>query len=246
MKLIKNRKGEVSGTAGAIVFIGTFLAVFGYMVNTMPLSLGTGSQYQSSYPAELFHGIDVTNFYAYYNFSTVGASGGNELWGKDEFGHDLQTSWYDEIPGVSPSYIDMNHLDGFFLFPHNMEVKSGANYRGVELDLDEIVLDHDENNMSSYEVYCDHLTMKMWVSYNTTTYSSIYDAWDSDEVALLYAIDFDQAGTSWNGWSLIAQFLTFQAPEVNPVINYFIAIPIWISIAVLIVLVISLILPFVG
>lgn len=241
--LIKNKRGEISGKASAIVFIGTFLAVFGFMVNSMPSLLGTGSQYQPTYPEELFKGIDVTNFYAYYNFSTVGVSEGYEEWGKEEFGHDLSTAWFD----YSPSYIDHNHLDGFFLFPHNMECRSsGGTYRGYELDLDEIVLDHDSNNMSSYEVYCEHLTMMLWVSYNTTTYSSIYDAWDSDEVALLYAIDFDQAGTTWSGWSLIAQFLTFQAPEVHPAINFFIAIPIWICIGVLIVLVISLILPFVG
>ena len=43
-------------------------------------------------------------------------------------------------------------------------------------------------------------------------------------------IEFDQMATGLNAWDLISMVLFFKMPNVHPVLNYIIGVPIWISI----------------
>ena len=118
--------------------------------------------------------------------------------------------------------------------------------RGTVITDDEITADWDSTqNLTRYKVSCEHFYMNAFITYNTTAYANITSAWDDDGAYILFAIDFDQAGTTWSGWSLISNFLLFQAPDIDPTLNFFIALPIWVAIASLIIIILATILPFV-
>jgi len=103
--------------------------------------------------------------------------------------------------------------------------------RETYLDITEIDEDWDtEIDASEYTVSCSHFTMKSWISYNTTLYNSTLYAWDNDDLHILFAIDFEELGSRWDIFSLITGVLFLQLPDVHPLLNMFIAIPLWICI----------------
>lgn len=236
--ILRNKRGDITTNLSILVFLGCFLGFWGFLITLMPPTLAEGpTQFIGySYPEGTFEGVDVTNF-----LDTNTTSFGNFVEDWNMGGHDM-SFMADKAIRACVNW----HYYGFFQ-SHQMEwINDEGISRGKWLYQSEITLDHDENNVSAYTLHCSHFHMRAWFDYNTTAYSSFEDAWDNNGAQVLFAINFDQAGTAWNGFGLIAELLRFQAPSIHPLLNLVVALPIWIAIALFIVLLISLILPFVG
>jgi len=110
----------------------------------------------------------------------------------------------------------------------SMENTNGVD-RGSEISIDEL-----ENDMSSgnarYNAICDHTRLTCVVAYNTTLYASAEDAWDNEGLSIYFGIQFDNENTGFNAMNLIASILFFDMPNVHWTINTLIAVPLWIAI----------------
>lgn len=84
------------------------------------------------------------------------------------------------------------------------------------------------------------------ISFDNTTYNNVTHAWDNGQLrfycAFLSNATLEQA--HYDVWTLLGQLLTFTMPNVHPLINAIIAIPIWISIILGLIYVLDKIKPF--
>lgn len=97
---------------------------------------------------------------------------------------------------------------------------------------------------TTWTVQCERVTVKAMFGYNTTAYGNSTDAYENSALGLWLGINFDQVNTQYNAWNLIQMILFFQMPDVHPMINMIIAIPIWITIAYLVFTLITKLIPF--
>jgi len=131
-------------------------------------------------------------------------------------------------------------------FSHDLEWINGEGIsRGTILEENELNTDY-ANEKSKYTAKCSHFEVRCFFGYNETLYSSPTDAWDHHGLNILIGINFDQIATTMNAWALIGMILFFEMPDVHPMINFFIALPFWISFAYLIYRLILFAIPFVG
>lgn len=209
-----------------LVVVATFLTGTILLIGWIPSEFYVSDEtYLQVNPPSVFDGVDLVNYATTENFTIY--DGFAESWGKENFGHDMRLI-------VSETYgIYNTHFYGWFLWSfHQMEwFNDNGVSRTTFLSFSDIVEDHDTNNLSHYKVECSHFYMEAWVGYNTTAYGSFQEAIDNNDANILFAIDFDQVGTTWSAWSIISGILRFDLPNVNPYLNAIIAIPIWVSIA---------------
>jgi hypothetical protein len=97
---------------------------------------------------------------------------------------------------------------------------------------------------TTWTVQCEHVTVKAMFGYNTTAYDNCTQAYENDALGIWLGINFDQVNTTYNAWNLIQMILFFQMPDVHPLINMIIAIPLWITIAYLVFTLITKLIPF--
>lgn len=102
--------------------------------------------------------------------------------------------------------------------------------RGESVTISELTTDLGGTSSVDYRASCDHFTLYSTVAYNDTLYSSISDAWDAGGIGVFFGISFDDQNTGFNAMNLIASILFFQMPEVHWAINLLLAIPMWIAI----------------
>lgn len=218
--------GDISELRG-IVVVGTFLTVAILLIAWIPTEFYVSSEtYLQVEPPSVFDAIDIVQYAETHNFTLY--DGFAESWGKADFGHDMR------IVASATYGIYNTHFWGFALWNfHQMDWinRDGIN-RNQFLSLAEIEADFDsDTNTSEYKVECDHFYMYAWFSYNTTTYSGFTDAFNNNEGLVLFAIDFDQVGTTWNAWSLVSGLLLFDLPNINFYMTALLSVPLWLAIA---------------
>jgi len=110
-----------------------------------------------------------------------------------------------------------------------------------------------ETNISSCEGSCICGTYyQIFLTFNETKYDSFQEGWNAQELYCLIGVGIEDTLTKLNAWSVVAQLLMFQAPEVFPAgnvgiaLNLMIAIPIYAAIIYLIYRLVLLAIPFVG
>lgn len=99
-------------------------------------------------------------------------------------------------------------------------------------------------NLTQFTMTDSQFVYTCIISYNSTKFSYFSDAWYGTEtytaevlifLGMSYEEGLELAEYSVNVFNLIGQILFFQHPYIHPIINTFIAIPIWISIIYLII-----------
>lgn len=242
------------------IVVVSFLGIYAALLVLMPAGLasadweGREATYASDYwelpdveVLATFHNITADNGGAYYS----------EDWGIDEgFGHNFLFKINivdDEVKAENQHYYI------FIIFPyghHNMDwiaKANGVNYGGTfyESDFNEVATINDEGDFNvtsaAYTLKCDHVSMHAVVAFNSTAYANCSEAFDNDELTFEFGIEWDELGTGMNAWNLISQILFFQAPDINPLLNAIIAVPLWAAIGYLayaLVMVAISVLPF--
>lgn len=230
--------GDISEMRGLIV-VGTFLGSLIFLVNLIP-SQFLVSSYEGrtiSVP-EYFEAMELQSFVDTINI-TLDDSGGQVyipvimqyayVYDFELGGHNLELWDHDY---ASPKHLHVNHYWYWWIFPtahHQMEWLNKEGFsRGEHLDADELDNDYEETTIR-YTIKCEHFQAYVFFGFNETTYSQPSDAWDNNELKLLFGIEFDQVNTSINAWGLIAMLLFFGLPNVHWIIDVLIHIPIWIA-----------------
>lgn len=108
-----------------------------------------------------------------------------------------------------------------------------------------------EPQVSRFEMSCDHFSYYVSIAYNSTTFDSLTDAYAGTggfdpELWVFVGMGFESEWASLPTWMIIAQLLTFQAPDIHPVINGLIAIPLWIAVIYIAYHLLLRMIPFLG
>jgi len=225
--------GDISEIRGLVV-IFSFIAVFVIIIGLIPSQfLIADYEGRTIDVPDYFEAIDLLFYIDTWNQTlddSGSLQGGYYIYTFVFGGHNLRL-----LDRVNPQ-LWMQHYWYWLFFPTGHHYMKWLNTKGVSRGTDltpsELDSDYTEGNIR-YRVKCSHFQMDAFFGFNETTYSSPSDAWDNNELALLLAIEFDEATTSINAWSLISMLLFFQLPDVHWIINALIAIPLWIAIAYL-------------
>ncbi len=244
-----------------LVTVVTFLGVFFTLTLMIPPGLLASPQEGRTVnvPA-YFEGIDLQS---YANTKVINLTqGGNALEIYDfKFG-----GWNMKLEdwGSPQCFIWIRTQAEWWIFEWDLKYFKWFNCKGIEKSRnagwigewhDHIVIDYSALD-EAFEEYGkeglkwrlenDNTQMVVYVGFNQTKYSKPSEALNGGELSLLLCMNFDKMNTSFNAWNLIGSILFFQMPNVHPLINVIIAIPIWILIAWLIYTLILKALPFVG
>ena len=108
-----------------------------------------------------------------------------------------------------------------------------------------------EPQVSRFEMSCDHFSYYVSIAYNSTKFDSLTDAYAGSggydpELWIFIGMGYESEWASLPTWMIIAQLLTFQAPDVHPIINGLIAIPLWIAVIYLVYNLLLRMFPFVA
>ena len=233
--------GDMSEYKGLIT-AGTLLACFTILSMAIPASLYTAEEGRILAPPDYF---DIGDLYYFTQTSNLLANltGGTYVyWGtlyqyymKDVNIGGWDIEWYYRYPNSTSDYeMRLLHIHSEWIwFPadHWMDwTNSQGVDRGDTLTYDELNADLAGTNQARYRVYCDHTTYYTYIGFNDTAYSDLEDAWDFGGVTAFFGVQFDDENTGFNAMNLIASILFFQMPEIHIAINLLIAIPIWIAI----------------
>ena len=219
--------GDISELRGLIVAI-VFLGTFSFLVVMIPSQFLVSSQeYARNIPPQ-FSAFDLQYYTETYN-QTVGTGGVFE-WTAGGW------DWY-SVQGFD--YFALSVKEYWWVFwinniPMHFKDTSGVDQGTV---LTAMILDNAyAGSEQSLKYTCQNperpeLSCTLFFGFNTTKYLVPSTAWENGELYMLQAFGFDQMNSSVNAWNLIGAVLFFQMPEIHPVLNVLIALPIWITIA---------------
>lgn len=121
--------------------------------------------------------------------------------------------------------------------------------RGTTLTVTNMELDREPNNSTvDYRLVSPTWNFQYFASFafNGSQFNNFTHAWNYHGLYFFMAVNFDQVNTSFNAFHLIALLLFFQLPDVNVYVNALMAIPLWISIAYLVYVLIIKVIPFIA
>ena len=232
----------------------TFLGVFGVLTATAPHELiqTNSSQRQINVP-NYFEAEDVT---AYSDTVTINASQCDWVvdtaWANFKVGgYDCQLRWLKE----APYRIFFTRLEYWWIFITGSEDCKWY-YEGSPIYKEPVegsycvyvddIEQYFEDGSAKFQVECSRFRMAIAIAYNSSKYSSFKDAFLAKEWFAFIGVTWDQINTSINIWELIGKLLFFQMPDLPPVLNAVIAIPIWAAITILVFILVLKVIPFVG
>ena len=223
------------------LFLITFLAIFGIIVTTIPFGfLVVSEEYrEQSIPTEEFRVMDL-EAYASYLLITMNETGGYDVGGLwyyvdvDIGGHDCYLRY--KCANKSDLEVMFWHRYTVWWFVPTAHQLVWVNKVGIirgngaygGLSVEELEADYPE--YLPYDLSCSHFRLDASFNYNASEYSNVTDAWNHHGLTFFIGIEFDQLATGLNAWDLIKMVMFFQMPDVHPVLNYIIAVPIWVCV----------------
>lgn len=237
--------GDLAELRGLVAVIA-FFSCFVILVAATPSEfLVTSPDYRQVEPPEYFEAIDITTYATTYN-NTVPPYLVPLEW---SFGG------YDWVmENYNPYYIVVGKKEYWWIFWigttwFEFRNKQGIN-RGDELAPEELDADFDADS-GSVKYSCSSpawqtIHFDIHFGFNTTKYNLPSDALDKNELYFLQGMGIESISTTISAWNLIGMLLFFQMPNIHPIINGLIAIPIWVCIGYLIYVLILKAIPFVG
>lgn len=105
-------------------------------------------------------------------------------------------------------------------------------------------------NGSLFNAECDHLTLNLVVR-PTMDYSTLEESWNNDVVRITTSYQINFSATNINAFSILGKLITFQSPnlgiggDLGTMLNAIIAVPFWIMIAIMIIILIQSVIPLI-
>jgi len=240
---------------GSFVFIVTFMGIFIILVSTMPAQFySSAPTYQQYAYPDFFSQEDIEHFRHIASINVTKSTfpyvcyyiDFNDETPPADF--KFQIHWRAE---AQYNKIQIAHVHyEFWVFigahPLNILIKQDEGQRYISKSLALEYWDEESNATSLHPVFCDHITVKVWLTDPNSTRNDIAEAWDEGTVQLTIGFGFSDYETTISGWDVVGRLLIFQAPDIHPVVNAIIALPMWACIAILIYILILKAIPFVG
>jgi len=126
--------------------------------------------------------------------------------------------------------IEWNH-DWFAWYKNGKEVSEKFymyDEEGIWIKLLQIDKDFNKSKKLQYDLRNSRTKMIVTFAFNTTAYALPSMAYNAHDAFLIFNIKFDDRNTSVNALNMIGMLFTASLPGVNPILNYLIAIPLWI------------------
>jgi hypothetical protein len=256
--------------AKMLIFSFSLVGIFALLFASIP-----GDFFTASYDAALGQNSDIADRFNMANVTLYADTGSANM-------THPYSSYHDEDPhqfnaGLpEDQYIEVYW--GFYLYPyatkviqfrHIQEVWWGLNLigfmklthaNGEQVGDNPIYIaktdllagfDTDINGTAVYGT-CNHAKFSTIFTYNQSKYTSIGEAWDSDELGYYCSFEPDMNRTGVSAWTVLGQLLTFQNPDLGisgtagNILNTLIAIPLWVVVAILIILLVQSMIPFIS
>jgi len=226
----------------SFLIVITFLGTFTLLVASMPIELIVSPSERREYEVEeYFEAIDLQSFAEIFQYC-MNETGGTSyplLYAKsvDIGGRDL-TLYYKKA-NQSDLYLYLVHKWTEWIIIPCLHYQIWINSEGVTRSagaqkqnrIYDYTINQDYSDSLPYTAKCSHFQVTVYFGYNETTYSSVTEAWNHHALYILIGIDFAEMATGMNAWNLIAMLLFFQMPDIHPVLNMILALPIWVCIA---------------
>lgn len=241
-----------------LLFIVSFIGLFAFLGSMMPVELSTTFQMRNQTTSEYFEAIDIQSFVDSVNITMdesppfIFRNYPNRYMQKDFDlgGHDVDI-WY-KMANSTNQWVELYHFWNELIIIRHKDVMHWTNKdgidRGTELSREELNADYT-NETIEYTVDDGRkrrLQFTVYFAFNTTLYSTPEDAWNYNNLQVMGGIGIDQINTTQNAWGLISLLLWFDSPDLHPLINFMVHLPIWTSMAYLVYRLILMAIPFVG
>jgi len=253
--------GDISELRGLIVIL-TFLGSFVLLLSLMPAEFYSIGDYRAVTVPEQFESIDVYSFAETDTIrlnETEGEDAGGEYWrvqlknaGSEPLGNrDLWLYYKKNDSGFLNMYVNHYWKEWvIFTFFEKLNFYHKGTDHGLYLDTSmmESYREAPNNDTANFELVSPrHSFQYYWsVGFNSTSYNNFTHAWRNQDLYIFVGVDFDDVNTSYNAWQLVGMLLFFQLPEMNPVINGLMAIPLWVGIVYLIYVLIIKVIPLIA
>jgi len=220
------------------LFVITLLAVFGLLVATIPYEFFVAGEEYESYelPEGKFSTKDLEAYASTWTCGlneTGGSAGTGYMYSVTVKlgGHTFKFAY--TKANSTPLQIIFTHETvewWFFKLLHRMDWKNTmAETRGDILSVAE--LEEDYEDYMPYSLTCKHTHLDGSFLYDEETYDNVTDAWNHHGLEFFIGIEFDALATGLNAWDVLGMILFFELPNIHPVFNYIIKIPLWVAIA---------------
>lgn len=242
----------MADVGGRFVAIVVILGFFSLMLSTIPLDFLLGSD--PSIPLPYYETEWATLDFLRGNYTstdtnniTRSALGGTDFTLDDVKGH-IYVRWYQSSDTIRFSH---TWYEWFILFRYHFldwyEPDTGE-WTNDALTYDDIINHQIENsNCSYFQMKCDCGSVYyVYFGFDDTLYSSFSEAWDAGKLSVFIGVGYETMPVVINAWNLIGMLLSFSLPDINPIINALIAIPLWAMIAYVIYILILKAIPFLG
>jgi len=230
--------GDISEYRGIIV-IGSFLACFSILSGLMysAYALVPADYRELETPGY----VDVQDVLKYNYSDTVTViltDGGTFLYPEDsgiqEFGGWYIMQWWWEPSGTV-------HLTSFRRYgrfgPFYWKIEDGdfinddPRNLGLSLSSDQMQTDYDKYDQMHYLVEFDVTQINIHLFYNTTAYTTVYNAWENANLTCIWGITWDQVKTAYSAWDIIGMVLWWQLPNTDIYTQALISTPIYLAFA---------------
>lgn len=243
--------GDISELRGLIVVI-VFLSVFVSLVMTIPIPFditGYEDKRTANVP-EIFEGVDINAYSSIYNGTIDDGYDYTQQWDSGGISWTLQAQYYDRIFLKRNRYWVFGPIGIYQGSDMLTWMSEDGKDRGEVLT--DTSLDADYNSEAGGnkykcvietdpKIYCN-----IYFNFNTTLYDSPSEAKDVGALYYLQTIGVEVQASTMNAWNVVGMLVFFQMPDIHPAINLMIAIPLFISIAYLIYVLVIKLIPFIS
>jgi len=230
-----------------VVFLGSFIALLAAVPSQFYTYEEDYEQYQ--YPS-YFTMEDVEHIKYFKNITITRGPGSIYFDFTDQIDFKFIVQWKSAGDNIVPRHVTWSWW--IFVIAHTMNIETEGNWW---IDKTEAIANwNPELNASSfYPVFCNHITVKVWLTDYNITRNDLEEAWDEGQIDMAIGFGVDDYATKLNIWSVIGRLLSFQAPTIYgltgisaTIINLLICLPLWTCIVYLIYRLILMAIPFVG
>jgi len=218
--------GDISEMRGLVV-VGCIVFISIYLIICIPPQFYTASLEQqetgSVNPSQILAWNET------YTYNCTGLFGNINIGGWNV----RITEWIQGIEIYTYDYwwiFEWNY-DWFKWFMDGIEVSKHYNlFDEDRILIEPAQLDKDFNAGKDlkYDLRNSKTQMTVTFAFNTSAYSLPSDAYTAHDAFLIFNIDFNDRNTSINAISLIGMIFMASLPGVHPILNYLIAVPLWI------------------
>jgi len=247
-------------TLFSFVFIGVFALIFGLMpTQFLTFSGAYDPDYQTDKVAAQFFSAANITAYSQTNTTTVNYPGSVQIDVGLADGHYMEL-WWGLVVGFKEFQVRHVWPGPFGLWTdyENLAIiepwRSDLLYPDIPFMLHKVDLETFWENEAENASYCEwerngYKAQTFIYPYNDTW--TIGESWDNNQLNVTMGFDLDLNATSINAFNLITSIMFFSAPNLgltgigNTILNAFVAIPLWIMIAIIFLKLIQSIVPFI-